>query len=183
MAARERTYTVEAFEAFVDLPENADRLFEYIGGEIVEVPSNSYSSKIAITIATYIRMFMFENDMGHVTGEQGGYVVMGERYAPDVAFISYERQPILSSTGYNPIPPDIAVEVVSSTRKSESQKLTIKLSNYLAAGTMVWIVRLESKAVEIHQAGKAAQSLDETGIIDGGEILPGFTLKVSDIFK
>lgn len=182
MVTPERIYTVEEFDAFVELPENTKKLFEFIGGDIVEVPSNTYSSKISITIATYIRMYTFKHDIGHVTVEQGGYIVMDECYAPDVAFISYAKQPEVSDTTYNPNPPDLAVEVVSSSRKSESDQLTIKLSNYLAAGTTVWIIRPDDKRVEIHQAGKAAQRLGLGDVIEGGDLLPDFKLKVDDIF-
>lgn len=44
MAVREGRYTVEAF---VVRPENSEKRFEYIGGEIVEVPSNPFVSEIA----------------------------------------------------------------------------------------------------------------------------------------
>lgn len=71
------------------------------------MPSNPYSSEIAIQIAFFLKLYLREQGRrGHVTGEAGGYQVMGERYAPDVAFISYERQPELVPTGYNPNPPD-----------------------------------------------------------------------------
>lgn len=38
--------TVEEFDQFANLPENSDRILEYIGGEIVEVPSHPYASKV-----------------------------------------------------------------------------------------------------------------------------------------
>ncbi|MBK8031699.1 MAG: hypothetical protein IPK17_19865 [Chloroflexi bacterium] len=44
VVVRNLRMTVEDFDQFVDLPENADKLFEFIGGEAVEVPSNAYSS-------------------------------------------------------------------------------------------------------------------------------------------
>ncbi|MCL4238052.1 MAG: hypothetical protein KJ047_07355 [Anaerolineae bacterium] len=47
MAVQERRYTVAEFELFIELPENADKLFEYIGGETVEVASNTYASAVA----------------------------------------------------------------------------------------------------------------------------------------
>ena len=56
---REKQYTVEEFDDFVNLPENAERLFEFIGGEIVEVPSNPYSSEIAATIIFMLRNRQF----------------------------------------------------------------------------------------------------------------------------
>ena len=38
--------SLDTFEMFVNRPENADKLFEFVAGVIVEVPSNPYSSKI-----------------------------------------------------------------------------------------------------------------------------------------
>src|SRR5829696_4954055 len=100
MTIQERFYTVEEFEAFTELPENVDSLFEFIGGEIFEVPSNPLVSKFASRMNLYIGMYLLQNNIGHLTGESGGYMVSGERYAPDVAFISYEKQPELASQGY-----------------------------------------------------------------------------------
>jgi len=37
MAIQPKTYTADEFDAFVVRPENADKLYEYIGGRIVEV--------------------------------------------------------------------------------------------------------------------------------------------------
>jgi Uma2 family endonuclease len=183
MTLDEHIYSVAEFDEFVQLPENENKLFEFIGGEIFEVPSNPYVSKIAITIAAYIRMYTLQQDIGHVTGEAGGYIVSGERYAPDVAFIRYEKQQELVKEGYNPNPPDLAVEVVSSDSKAENEKLTIKLGNYLAAATVVWIVRPEKKSVEVHQSGLPVRTLREKDSLDGGDILPGLTIPVSAIFK
>jgi Uma2 family endonuclease len=180
---QERTYTVEEFEEFVLLPENADKLFEFIGGEIVEVPSNLHSSIIAQRIAGEIYIYLKQNDIGYLSGESGSYQVFGERYAPDVAFLSYVKQQEVSNKGYNPNPPDLAVEVMSSERKSESEQMMIKVVNYLAAGTIVWIVRPEKKTAEVYQPGKPVITLHEKDALDGGNILPGLSIKLSDIFK
>lgn len=171
--------TVEEFEAFVDLPENADKLFEYVGGEIIEVPSNPFSSKIATRFSTYIGMYLLQNDIGHLTGESGGYMVSGERYAPDVAFISYARQPALAKQGYNPNPPELAIEVVSP---SDSMRLlTDKVANYLAALTLVWVVYPDEKMIKVYAHGQPTQTLGLNDTLDGGTVLPGFKLKVNDI--
>src|SRR5262245_7155912 len=91
-----KLYSIEEFDAFVSLPENHERLFEYIGGEIVEVVSNPYSSKIGSLLNTYIGVYLLQNDIEHLTGADGGYMVSGERYIPDVGFISYTKQTELS---------------------------------------------------------------------------------------
>ncbi|MGQ9889985.1 MAG: Uma2 family endonuclease [Aggregatilineales bacterium] len=83
-----------------------------------------------------------------MTGADGGYVVGGERYIPDVAFISFTRQPEPSHAAYNPQPPDLAVEVLSPPDKAAV--LRIKIVNYLRAGTAVWLVDPAQKTVEIY---------------------------------
>jgi Uma2 family endonuclease len=183
MVIQMRRMTVEEFEDFVNLPENADKLFEFIGGEVVEVPSNPYASKISQLIAGELYVFLKGKDLGHLTGEAGGYMVSGERYAPDVAFISKAKQPELARQGYNPMPPDLAVEVDSPSTYESQQNLNIKVANYLAAGTVVWVFKPESKRVEVYTPGQPARVLGMDGILDGGEVLPGFTLAVKDIFS
>lgn len=175
--------TLQEFEDFISLPANSDKVFEYIDGEIVSMPTNPYASKIAAKILIYIGMYLLENDIGHVTGADGGYNVGGERFAPDVAYISYDRQKKLARSGYNPNPPELAVEVISDPSNAEEQrKLRLKLSSYMATGMVVWVVNPQDRRVEVHQADKVAQELDETDILILEGILPGFRLDVKDIF-
>lgn len=180
MVMEKKRLTVEEFDEFVNLPENDDKLFEYIGGEVYEVPSNPYSSEIAMRILVFIGMYLMQNDRGHLTGEQGGYWVSGERYAPDVAFISYKRQPDLAKTGYNPKPPEFAIEVFSPT--DSEKRLSTKIGHYLAVGTLVWVVYPEDQEVVVFAPGQPPQTLGINDTLDGGSILPGFRLAVRDIF-
>ena len=130
--------TVTDFDTWADLPENQERRLEYVGGQIIEVPSNPYVSMIAVRIIGFLLDYLKAHDIGWVTGEGGGYMVAGERYAPDVAYISRARQPQLARKGYNPNPPDLAVEVISDPDNREEQTaLRVKITNYLAAGVVV----------------------------------------------
>jgi Uma2 family endonuclease len=175
--------TTEAFEQFIAQPENEMRLFELIGGEVVEVPSNPFASKIAMRILIFIGMYLQQHDLGHLTGEAGGYIVDGERYAPDVAFISYARQRILAQEGYNPAPPDLAVEVDFPSTPQSQRNLRIKLFHYLNAGTVVWLVYPETQEIEVYVPGKRVEVLSLDNALNGGEVLPGFTLPLKDIFQ
>lgn len=181
MAAGIKTrVTAEEFEAFERLPENTEKKFELIGGEIVEMPSNAYSSEVAARISGELYLYLKNHPIGHVTGEQGGYRVFGERYAPDVAFISFARQPQLAREGYNPNPPELAVEVVSP--HDDAELLSIKIGNYLGAGALVWVVYPEKKEVHVFAVGQPVKILDVTDTLDGGDVLPNFTLAIKDIF-
>jgi Uma2 family endonuclease len=174
--------TVEQFDEFVNLPENADRMFEFIGGETIEVPSNAYASLIASRINGFFFMYLQQNNIGYTTGENGGYQVSGERYAPDVAFVSKARQALPDSEGYNSIAPDLAVEVDFPSTLKSKETLMVKVANYLAAGTVVWAVFPERKEVEVYTPGKPVRVFGVKDALDGGDVLRGFTLPVKDIF-
>lgn len=179
---RTRPLTAEEFEAFAFQPENADRVFEFIAGEPVEVPSNLYSSEIGSRLIFALRLWMLQNsNPGYVTGEAAGYWVAGELYAPDVAYISKVRLPELPHEGFSPLPPDLAIEVVSPT--DSERKLRVKISHYLAAGTTVWVWFTDEARVEVHRPGKPVSILGMDGVLEGESILPGFKLPVKDILK
>jgi Uma2 family endonuclease len=180
--AMPKEMTADEFDEWVNLPENFERLFEYIGGEIAEVPSNPQASYIGGRVFRPVANFVEDHDLGFVTGEAGGYMVSGERYAPDVAYISKLKQPELAHEGYNPLPPDLAVEVDFPSTYPSQEKLRIKVANYLAAGTLVWLVRPETKIVEVYAPRQPVKKVAVDGFLDGGDVLPGFRLAVRDIF-
>lgn len=54
MVARQQRYTTAAFEQFIALPENADRRFELIAGEIVEKMPAQFHAAIVQLISGYL---------------------------------------------------------------------------------------------------------------------------------
>ncbi|HRF94486.1 MAG TPA: Uma2 family endonuclease [Aggregatilineales bacterium] len=127
---------------------------------------------------------MDEHDLGHVTGEAGGYQIgFGERYAPDVAFVSKDKQAEVATSGYNDVPPDLAVEVEFPSDLASEKRLRYKVTNYLNAGTVVWVVYPETKTVEIYVPGQSVQFLSEKDTLTGGDVLKGFSVPLSEVFK
>jgi Uma2 family endonuclease len=171
---------VEDFDEWILLPENTDSRFEFIGGEIVEVVSNQRSSAIASIILGEIYIYLRQNPIGFLTAPDGGYEVAGERYMPDVGFISKQKQLSVPDVTYNEHAPDLAVEVVSPT--DSSQKLSIKIANYLAAQTVVWAVYPITQEVVVYRPAMPVKVLGLADVLDGGEILPNFQLPVKTIF-
>ncbi len=90
MAVQTRHYTVEEFDQMVMLPENADRRLEYIGGEIVEMVSNNYSSEVAARILYWITHYVIQNNLGRVTGAGGGDAIEVPRTAMNEPAMSAE---------------------------------------------------------------------------------------------
>jgi Uma2 family endonuclease len=182
MLAERKIVTLDTFEQFVDLPENAEKLFELVGGEIVEVPVCWYNSVIASRFIGELYRAVRGDNSGHITGEGAGYAVSGECYVPSAAFISRKRQPELPRVnGYVPNPPDLAIEVIAP--EDNERLIGVKIVNYLAAGTVVWAVYPAQKIVEVIVPGQPVKILDINDTLDGGTVLPGFTLAVKTIFE
>jgi Uma2 family endonuclease len=172
--------TVDEFEKMAALPENADRHLEYIAGEVVEMVSNSEASEIAMRIAIRVGSHVEAHQLGRVTGADGGYKVSGEDYIPDVAFIANARQPKRLNVAWNPLAPDLAVEVVSPTDRPSV--IADKAVNYPLAGTLLWYVFPDDKQVKVYEPSQPAKTLSIGDVLDGGKVLPGFKLAVKDIF-
>jgi len=185
MAIQKKTYTSTEFSDIDNAPENVNRILELVEGEIVEKMPSFVPSMIAAEILTAIRVFLKANPLGYVTGADGGYVLSEEdTFNPDVGYISKERLPVMPEREA-PVPPDLAVEVVSPTDSIKAAQR--KARKYLRYGTrMVWIVYPEDKTVDIclpdEAEGMRIREVGIDGILDGGDVLPGFQLPVRDIF-
>jgi Uma2 family endonuclease len=179
MALREKLYTLDEFHAFVERPENNNRLFELINGEIVEKVTSFTPSKIAARIVRFIGNF--SDGIGYVTGADGSYILSpAYEVMPDVGYISKERLPQEPERAVEG-PPDLAVEVKSPT--DSKRELRQKAEVYLRFGTkIVWLVFPDEQRVEVYVPDDDVREFDMNGTLDGGEVLPGFALPVSQIF-
>ena len=185
MAIQEKRYKVDEFWQIANRPENQNKRLELIDGRIVEVSPSFLPSTIAGLIITAFNIYLRTNPIGYVTGADGGYILSDHNeYIPDVGYISKERLPELPEREV-PVPPDLAVEVVSPTDSKEAVKQ--KARKYLISGTrMVWIVYPDNRTVAVCRLNKEnvlnITTLDTTGTLDGGDVLPGFRLEIRDIF-
>ena len=173
-----QTVSINEFEAFIK--HNPDADYEYIAGEISRVVSNNYSSIVAMFIGGLISVHVYQNNLGYVTGADGGYVIGDERYIPDVGFISHSRQPDPSQEAYNPNPPDLAIEVLSPT--DEEKVIRLKVANYLMSHVTVWVIDPITKQVEIYRPNKPPQVLSGNDTLSDANILPDFAVEVSKLF-
>jgi Uma2 family endonuclease len=59
-----------------------------------------------------------------------------------------------------------------------------RVADYLAAGTrLVWVVDPEAKSVSIYASLLTPHVLAEDEILDGGEVVPGFSVRVGELFE
>ena len=178
---QQQLFTKEEFYEFVLRRENRHRNFEYIAGEIVAVVSNQESSRSGLSLVAEVGVYVKKNKLGRCTGADGGYVVSGEDYIPDGAFMSYARQPIKTNEAYNPVAPDLAIEMLSPGNTKD--EIAHKLGNYMAAGTVLWMGNPETKTIDVCVPGQPVKRLRVGDVLEGGDVLPGFKLEVATIFE
>jgi Uma2 family endonuclease len=79
------------------------------------------------------------------------------------------------------LPPDLAVEVLSPT--NDDDEMRVKIANYLAVGTQVWVFDPDKERLEVYRPGQAPEILSGEDVLAASNVLPGFKLRLSRIFK
>lgn len=164
-------------------PADGSRL-ELVRGEVVAMPPPKAKHGICCSqIAWLLKTHVLPKKLGWVTSNDTGVVL--ERgpdtvRGPDVAFWSIERQSEIPE-GYFEIPPDLAVEVLSPDDRRKDVRGKIK--EYLFYGVkLVWLVDPEARTATVYRGKPSGTELDEADTLDGGDVLPGFSCKVADLF-
>lgn len=182
MVVEKKLYTVDDFEAFLDLPENEDRLFELIDGEIVEKMPTKKHATLAARLTIRIGIFVEQHNLGRISIELRHRSEGDNRnsFIPVISFTSNERMTPMNDEADSQMP-DLAIEVQSP--RDTIRKMRAKAEYYLAHGSrMVLLVLTKKRLLEVCTVDDV-QILNEDDIFDGGDVLPGFTLPVRDIFN
>jgi Uma2 family endonuclease len=171
-------------EDVIRLKDHEDRLYELIDGILVEKTVGVEESYIGGTILTLLRIFVVPLDMGLALPADGAIQLdINLVRIPDVSFISWERLPG-GEIPDAPIPllvPDLAVEVLS--RNNTRKEMEDKLKEYFEKGVrLVWYVRPRTRVVDVYTAPDRFTRLSASMRLDGGDVLPGFSVQVGDLF-
>ncbi|MGN6368267.1 MAG: Uma2 family endonuclease [Phycisphaerae bacterium] len=169
-----------------DLRPDGNR-HELVRGELrTMAPSGSEHVGIIFDIGTYLNNFIKPRKLGRVIGAEGGCIIGRDPdtvRAPDVAFVRADRLPNgRLPKKFFPGAPDLAVEVMSPSDTAE--ELDEKIQQWLAAGTKIaWVVNPKSQTVTVYDSPSTARILHIDESLTGGDLLPGFTLPLREIFE
>jgi Uma2 family endonuclease len=160
------------------------RLYELLEGVLVEKILGYEESSLACELIFYLKHFLHEHDLGNVAGADGALRLMrGLVRIPDVSFISWDRLPDrrLPEERLPDLTPDLAVEILSEG--NTPGEMDRKLRDYFFAGTrLVWYVDPQRRTVRIYTSPDQCIELSERQTLDGGAVLPGFSLPLTQLF-
>ncbi len=161
------------------------RICELIDGVLVEKAMGYSESILASAIIELLNAFVRPRNLGLVTAPDGTVRLWAGRVRiPDVAFFSWDRMPGRKRPP-EPIPtlsPDLAIEVLSrSNTKAEMRK---KREDLFSVGVrLVWEIDPKARTVQVYtKVDQPDADLTEADALDGGPVLPGFTLSLRELF-
>lgn len=166
------------------MPENEGA--ELVDGCIVEKSMGNESDWLGSEILIRIGIYLREHPFGRVFGAENGIQIWPERpnhvRKPDVSFIRNGKLP-----GNRPVKgwqrevPDLVVEVVSPN--DEVDPFEQKLQDYREAGVpLIWVILPGSQRAQV-LTPTTRTDVPADGVLDGGEVLPGFTLSLKGLFE
>ena len=168
----------------VEIERRENRLYELVDGVLVEKAMGYPQSILALVLVQMVGPFVDEKDLGLLSGADGLMRLFpGLIRIPDVAFVRWQRVPgrRLSRKAIADMAPDLAIEILSEG--NTSREMTRKLQDYFSAGaSRVWLIDLDRREVSDYTDADAKVVYSEQQSIDGGELLPGFTLELPKLF-
>ncbi len=180
-----RLVTVEDLS---ELPEKPGVRYELVDGEVIEIPgASAVHGLIVELLLRLIGAHVRDRDLGVALGDGTGYILSrtpDRLRLPDMSFVSCERVPggEVPDEGYWQLAPDLAVEVVSPGDRAED--IHDMVQEYLEAGTiMVLVLWPRRRSATMYVPGATAREFGAEDQLDGGDVLPGFQVKVNDLFE
>ena len=179
------TRTLTTAEELLALPDDGLR-HELVAGELTTMtPAGDEHGRIAGALLVIAGGFVREHGRGAVYAAETGFRIATDPdtvRAPDFAFVARERLPEVSAPrGFGRGAPDLAAEVVSPGDTYEA--VQAKVLQWLEAGTrLVWVVTPATRTIAVHAPGRDVRMLGEADTLDGGDVLPGFSCRVAEIF-
>ena len=159
---------------------------ELIRGALSEtVSAGGEHGEVAFNFIGELWNFVKPRRLGRILGTNVGVLLERDPDTvrePDVMFVSAERLPLdVRPSGYCEVIPDIAVEIRS--HNDSLAQVHDKAHMWHSCGVpLVWAAYPETRTIDVRRADGSIAALYEGDVLDGGEILPGFAVSVSDIF-
>ncbi|MGI8915092.1 MAG: Uma2 family endonuclease [Chloroflexota bacterium] len=174
-------------DILLTLPDDGYQ-YEVVEGVLVRMAGSGFdATTIAVELVAALHSYVRPRRLGRVTGADGVYAFPGAETGllPDVGFLDAAKVALISDRR-KPIPfaPDLAVEVASPDQTRNA--MAAKARTYLDGGTrLVWIVWPDQQLVDVWHAGRTvgpAATLPASALLDGADVLPGFSYLVASIF-
>ena len=149
-------------------------------------PAGRRHGRVAMRLGKLLANHVDDHQLGEVHAAETGFLLQREPdtvRAPDVSFIHRDRLPPDDDddTGFAALAPDLVAEVVSP--RDSFADVEEKAVFWLTCGVkLVLVVSPETRRIRAYRAADQIQVLAEGDTLDASDVVPGWTLSVSDVF-
>lgn len=175
------TKTLLTLGDFLSLPEPDDCKYELVEGELVQMsPTMPLHNLVRDRLLILLGAFLKGKGQGIAVSEQAFILSQRTVRIPDIAFVREGRLKDLHRLPEGA--PDLAIEVISPS--NTPREMDQKVSDYFAAGCKrVWVIYPAEHEVYVYgSAGVVARRAGEDAL-EEPELLPGFSVKTSNLFE
>jgi Uma2 family endonuclease len=182
---KRKLMTAEEFYVWANRPENDNRWFELVRGEVIELPvPRIRHGAVAANAVGILRNYTFKRRKGYITSNDSGVILERDPdtvRGPDVALYENVRSFDELPAKYAETPPRVAVEVLSP--EDRPVVLLHKIADYLRTGVeMVWLIDPKARTITVYRSDKMPRVYQEHEVLTGEDVLPGFRCRVAEFF-
>jgi Uma2 family endonuclease len=174
--------TAEELEQF-DLPGKSTELVR--GRLIVREPPSAYHGHVAARLLFLLGQHVYGRKLGRLFGQETGFRIESDPdtvRAPDVAFASFERQPEIPRRGYAEFAPELVAEILSPDDRPG--EVLSKVGDWLdAQARLVWVIDPIRRETRVYRADGTQTTVGENGALDGEDVLPGFSCRLTECLE
>jgi Uma2 family endonuclease len=184
-APAKKLMTAAEFYEFVNRPENDNRSFELIRGEVVELPRpKRLHGVVCSNVVFELKLYARRIQKGHVVGNDAGVILEEDPdtvVGPDVAYFTDKSRFQDIPDGWAVVAPLLVVEVLSPSDRPG--KTNARVKDYLDNGVrVVWVIDCEEENVTVYRLDRRFEVIPKTGELTGGDELPDFHCPVRNFF-
>jgi Uma2 family endonuclease len=159
--------------------------WELVRGEVREMsPPGGEHGVVGADFAFLLTGHVKQHRLGRVFAAETGFLVARNPdtiRGADIAFVAAARVPDPIPSGWMTVVPDLAVEIVSPGDRAA--EIAEKVNDWLGGGVrLVWVVYTRQRTVHGFRAGGDRLVLTAADVLDGEDVVPGFSVTVRDIF-
>jgi Uma2 family endonuclease len=149
-------------------------------------PMGLFANILASFLATSINTFALPKRMGMSINETPYQIEEDNLRRPDVSYFEFSKFPTLDVLMHDPPAferePNLTIEVVSPT--NTIAEMNERIAHFFKTGVqLVWVVLPQSKQVYVYESTTDCKILEMSDILDGGKVLPGYTLPLVELFN
>jgi Uma2 family endonuclease len=156
-------------------------------GQIIIMPltgSETGSWNAALTAVLF--NWAFQTKLGKAFDSSTGFKLPnGATYGPDAAWVSYEKWNALTPTErrkFAPVVPEFMMELRSPSDRL--QPIKNKIAEFIECGCqLAWLIDPVKQRTTVYRAEGSETKVPFEELLTGEKVLPGFEVKLSDLFE